>query len=447
MIWEGTGEQRSGRTIGGATADADGRYRTLPLPWRDLGVFCHAPGFISQDRWQLVIPLDEAEHREDFTLQRTVRLEGAIVRSDGAPARLSTIDRPLFFCASNVEPTSKSGDPRMLGDGELDLERDRWSTESERAMWISLWCDRTLLGRAALTEAEPAPDLVVDLSLLPEPEPRTTLELVVVDGASGAAVSEYQLEVARLLREALEGGEPSSRRTVTDAEGRTRIEGMRPGRYEVVVRAAGFAPRFTVVQARRDGAPIEIELQAGSERIAGTVVHVAGAPRTGWNVDLLAPDGTVALPHPEYRAVTNAAGAFEFPGVPPGDYLVVASAPPRIGAAAGAPAAARSRAGDRDVRLVVQPALQVTATLRFPEGVFPMYQLRVRDEGGVPLLDHTRPAQCIRCAGTTQTLLLPSGACSIEVLAPRHHGGPQRFVAIDGGEVVVEVTEVADGSE
>lgn len=441
-VWHGSGEQRTGSSMGGTTTNADGRYRTLPLPWRDLGIDCYAQDFIGQDRSQLVIPPDEAEHREDFQLQRRVWREGAIVLADGSPARLATIDRPLLFCASSVEPTPQVGDPRMLGDGKLDRERDRWSTDWEHARWISLWCERTLLGRAELTEAAPTPDLVVDLSLLPAPEARTALELVVVDGASGAAVAAYQIDVARTLHEALEGGEPTVRRAVRDAEGRARFEALRPGRYEVTIRAEGFAPSFAVVEARLDGKPVELALQAGSATITGVVVDAAGAPLSGRCVDLLTLDGTVALPHPEYRALTNAEGAFVLQGVPDGDYFVVSSALARFAHEAGAPAAARATAGDRDVRLVELPALAIKATLRFPAGVFPMYQLRVRDEMGVPLVDHTRPAQWMRCAGEQQTLHLPRGAFTVEVLAPRHYGGPVRFVAVDGGEVIVDVTEV-----
>lgn len=147
-------------------------------------------------------------------------------------------------------------------------------------------------------------------------------------------------------------------------------------------------------------------------------------------------EGTVALPHPEYRALTNAVGAFEFAGVPDGDYVVVSSTPPRLESAGGAPAAALASAGDRDIRLVDLPAVTLKATLRFPDGVFPMYQLRVRDEQGAPLLDHTRPAQWTRCAGTEQTLRLPRGAHTIEVFAPppsRRSGAVRRGRGRRGG--------------
>jgi len=197
-----------------------------------------------------------------------------------------------------------------------------------------------------------------------------------------------------------------------------RFEALRPGRYEITVRAEGFAPHFAVVAARLDGGSVEFSLQAGNATVAGVVVDANGAPLVGRWVDLLTREGTVALPHPEYRALTNAVGAFEFAGVPDGDYVVVSSTPPRLESAGGAPAAALASAGDRDIRLVELPAVTLKATLRFPDGVFPMYQLRVRDEQGAPLLDHTRPAQWTRCAGTEQTLRLPRGAHTIEVFAP-----------------------------
>ncbi|MBL8843109.1 MAG: sigma-70 family RNA polymerase sigma factor [Planctomycetes bacterium] len=442
MVWQGEGEKRSGFSIGSATSDANGRYRTLPWPWRDLGMTCFADGYAAQERALLVVHADERDHREDFTLERAVRHEGAIVLADGSPAKLRTLARTFHFCASNLEPTEQAGDPKMLGGGELDLANDRWSFTWEHARWVSLWCERKLLGRAAVTEAQPNPDLVVDLSDLPEPPRTTRLALEVVDGASGAPVAAYALQVARTFHEAMESREPSQRRTVEAADGRVTLEGLTPGLYEVVVRADGFAPRIALLTAPLEPPPLPqvIALAIGDAALSGSVVAEDGTPQAGVFVDLLQRDGTVALPHPDYRVTTNAAGAFAFRNVPSGDYLVGVQPPARLEGRRPAPAVVRARTGEDDVRVVLQAPVHVTLDVRFPKGVLPLYLMRVRNADGDLVIDGARPEQWSMCAGEQQALDVAPGAYTVELLSPRHHGGPVRFLAVEGERVVIEVT-------
>lgn len=447
LVWQGEGERRSGASIGSATTDAQGRYRTLPWPWRDLGITCLADGFAAQERALLEVHADERDHREDFTLERVVRHEGAIVLADGSPAKLRTIARNFHFCASSLEPTEQVGDPKMLGGGELDVERDRYAFTWEHAQWVSLWCERKLLGRAAVTQAEPNPDLVVDLSDLPEPPRTTRLALKVVDGASGAPVATYSLQVARTFHEAMESHEPPLRRAVEAADGRATLEGLAPGHYEVVVRADGFAPRFARVEAPLEPPPLPqvIALAIGDAALSGTVVGSDGAPLAGVWVDLLQRDGTVALPYPEYRATTNAAGGFAFQNLPSGDFLVGAQPPARLEGRRPAPAVVRASSGERDVRVVLQAPVRVTLDVRFPKGVFPLYLMRVRNADGDLVIDASRPEQWSMCAGEQQALDVAPGAYTVELLSPRHHGGPVRFVAVDGERVVIEVVPLPAG--
>lgn len=444
--WSGTGQQRSGSTLGMVTTGADGRYRSYPWPSRDLTVSCYAQGYQSGERWQVTIHADEREHREDFTLAPLVRREGAIVRADGSPAGLRLVERELLFCASSIEPTPDVGDPKMMGGGELDRERDRWSTDSERVRWVSLWCERTLLGKAAVTEESPAPDLVVDLALLPAPRPKRTLVFEVVDGANGAPVASYAVEFTRTVVEAQSDRGKTLHRQVDDEHGRCEFSELEDGRYDVVVRADGYAPKIATLAAPRDplAAPQTIELRAATAALAGVVVDQAGQPCAGIFIDLLTPDGSVALPWPEYRVTSNSAGAFAYAAVPPGDYLVAASPPQRRAEHGLAPAVAAARGGDTDVRVTMAPAVRVEVAIRFPTGVFPMYQCRVRDESGRPVFDHTRPGAWTLCAGESQTLWLAEGVHTVEILGERHASAPVRFHARDGAKVEVEVTARAE---
>ncbi len=444
MAWPAPGATSGGFSLCSVATGADGRYRSLPLPYRGLSLQCWANDHASEERFPLAIPPDEREHREDFVLARIVAWTGRVVQADGSAAPLRDIARELFFCASSLEPVDDEGDPRKFGGGDLDVANARYSCKGERVEWVSLWCEETLLGKAKLaTTGEPGvgPDLVVDLAKIPPPPPRSTLAIEVVDGASGEPVVDFTLALGRHFQETLGGGDAPVR--VQGGEAALEFPGLLLGRYEAEVRAEGFVPRLVtlVLDAAPRTAAQRIELFRATETIAGHVVDAQGRPLAGMQVDLLMPDGAVALPNPEYRVVTNIEGAFAFTSITAGTYLLNAHATAREADNAPAPAIVSARAGDRDVRVVMAPALLVTVQIRFPPGIFPEFQKLVRDEAGRPILDDYRPNAWMRCAGNQAQLRLAPGAYTIELLAPNHRCDPVRFVAVDGGEVTVEMVK------
>ncbi|MSR47218.1 MAG: carboxypeptidase regulatory-like domain-containing protein [Planctomycetes bacterium] len=393
-----------------------------------------------------MIHADEREPREDFALAPTTLLAEAIVVEDGAPANLRTITRDLLFVASQIEPVEGGTNPRMLGGGELDREQARYSYEGAHVAWISLWCDGVLLGKARVVEPGGGPDLVVDLARIPPPAPRATLAVEVVDGESGEPVVEYELRVIRHALESVGDGEATrefKRTGGTDAGASAEFHGLSLGRYEIEVRAAGYAPRLVALHhdATAGAAPRRIALCRPISSIAGHVVDAQGISVSGAMVDLLQPNGEVALPFPDYQTLTNVEGAFEFPFVATGDYLVNAHVETRAApdAPALAPAIVAASAGKSDVHLVLPPSLHVTVDVHFPSGIVSFFLPLVRDESDRPLLDFRPGSASGWCIGTRTELRLAAGAYTIELLAPNHRCDPIRFVAVDDGTVTVEM--------
>jgi len=440
---EGKGERRGGFPACDLAVGPDGSYRSLPLPYRDLWIECMATDHERTWRDVPAIPPDERLHREDFVLKPMRRIEGRLLAQDGNPARLRTVERELFFCGSNVEPNDSVADPRSLGGGKLDRANDRYSCKDEGLHWVSLWCDGVLLGRAEVKDEESSdgPDLVVDLSRIPPPERRASLVVEVVDGESGKPVTAYDVVVVRSRFVETASGHEPVRRAVVDENGRSEFADLLLGRYDVVVRAADYAPRFATLAVAEERSAQRVVLRRGSAPIAGRVIDEQGRAQTGIMVCLHEPGGEVALPYPDFQTQTNADGAFEFAALPDGDYLVVADAKQPAPEGALAPAALRVAAGRRDVELVMRQSVSVKLRFPFPKGVFPMYQMRVFDERGAPLIDDLRPSAWVQRAGEETDVRLPPGTCSVELFSPRHHAGPTRFTAAPG--VVIDLDVVA----
>ena len=129
------------------------------------------------------------------------------------------------------------------------------------------------------------------------PEATAGLSGVVLDD-SGAVIAGARVVAV------LESGEPVSRTAVTDAEGRFRLTGLRPGAYRVTASVAGFATVSRVVQATGG--------QTGTIRLV-----VGGAPAL--------PAGRGATPNP--RPVPSPSTTVEAAQPPP--------PPPPTGAAPG----------------------------------------------------------------------------------------------------------------
>ena len=206
------------------------------------------------------------------------------------------------------------------------------------------------LATRTLKHVGPGTPLAIDLAR------GGTIEGTVRDGDTGQPLGGVRVEArdgsALELRDEPEAGRVAS---VTDAEGRFRLEGLAAGVHTVTARAksAGFASRPGV----RVGARVEL-LMFPAATIAGTVTGPDGRPVAGASVHAVA---TTARRIRSRADATDARGQFEISGLEGGEYDVIALAPGL--APAVATGVAVDRRGEARVDLALLPGVRVTGRL------------------------------------------------------------------------------------
>ncbi len=122
----------------------------------------------------------------------------------------------------------------------------------------------------------------------------------------------------------LEGAEAEGIRqdgfTETDADGSYRLEGLRPGRYEVEARGGRQRMARAAVRLTAGTERLDLVVEAGTE-VSGRVVDAAGRPVGGAVVRLHMISGGEA-----FQATSAADGSFAFDWVPEGTYRLLAEA-------------------------------------------------------------------------------------------------------------------------
>jgi hypothetical protein len=159
----------------------------------------------------------------------------------------------------------------------------------------------------------------------------------------GASVQLLQLRYEGGRRRLVPG--PGSVRT-TDDLGRYRLYGLPPGRY--IVSAAignvgsedlpGYArtyypgtlnaadAQYVAIGTSQDVTNVDFSLQrTRTARIAGRILNAAGEPTTGGTVQLLPSARSAAVTSVPLGARLQNDGRFEFPNVPPGQYVIQAN--------------------------------------------------------------------------------------------------------------------------
>jgi len=113
-----------------------------------------------------------------------------------------------------------------------------------------------------------------------------SIEGVVIDGATGEAVRDFEITSASGVHDRMTGHHMWQLRERHSADGGFRIENAVPGDSTIFVRAPGYAPAVVPVQNVAPGALVSgvtVSLEAGIE-LAGVVVDAAGAPISGASV-------------------------------------------------------------------------------------------------------------------------------------------------------------------
>jgi RNA polymerase sigma-70 factor (ECF subfamily) len=426
---------RRGSSLGVLEIGEDGNYRSLAYDFNSFSMACYADGYVSVQRGPFPIAAGEREHREDFTLERAIVMTGRVLRPDGSPARLDLLSEPIAVWATEIDPRDwKNGPGHSEGGGRLLREEDRYEIAcrlgSER--FVSLWCRDALLGWSEIVTRGVGPDVTLDATRITGPAKTIEVTVEVVDSESGKPVPEYEVTFSRRKRDNLHYEQRGGRGACHDPSGRASVARLELGHYEIVVRAAGFAPKITraVVADEPDRAPLRIEVARPVAPLEGQVVDRNGAPVVNARVLLLDPQGLCALPAPECFVSTNADGRFAFAELPEADYLVLAETDEL------APAMLEAREGDEHAVLTLSPGVKVG--LRYEEFASSFgVQFVIRDERGVIVVDDDRPRG--RIVGGPSSVRLASGDYTAEAFAPGFASKPVRFTAAPGTIVTLKL--------
>jgi protocatechuate 3,4-dioxygenase beta subunit len=274
-------------------------------------------------------------------------VHGLVVGADGRPVPLARVVAVLPPPPSGAVRAGKDGTFSVRGL-PLDAREVRVTAEG-------------FLGR---TVSLPALSAGVDvdlgsIALAPRPARNDGLEVKVVDGAgrpvAGARVTATSLPYGLHL------GMPAEmhgvtgfeeREGTTDERGVARLEGLAPEKYDVIVRATGFAVEVTenVVVAQGRVERVTMKLSPGLS-ISGTLVRPDGGP---------AADGYLfALHQPSFRSyetVTSGAdGSFVLQGLDPGSYWLIAGHEEH-----GMGSDRKAKAGDTNVRISLSGSGELT---------------------------------------------------------------------------------------
>jgi RNA polymerase sigma factor (sigma-70 family) len=451
----------------------DGTYRSVALPWHFVHMHVLAwgrPELAQLETKFEEVPQGVTEFRRDLTVEAMTTLRGRVVTADGQPARLlqSVVPR-LGDDATRVQShetiavAAFAEDPRRRADaiqtlgrndpglvfldadhvyGTIAVAEDRYEIplRSAQLRFIALIARDQILGVAEIPTPPSAPDLVVDLALVPQQSLLHTLRLHVRSARDHApldAVHVHATAITRWPNGGL-GGEILNFKGSDDGLADRDLELPRMPCSIFVVRD-GYAGRNLCVDASRIGAPTEatVELQPVAGPLHVHVVDGGGAPLSGaW------PRFYRAADHEEATLIggnsTDEHGEATFTGFASGELLVVMEKPGYAAAAA----TATIDDEQSEVEVVLERGYDVTIHAQTAEGRNAGYgQLAITNEAGVPLYDHFRgDSGPIPLAGSK--FRLTDGNYTVRCLIPGGDGATQKFVAAPGAVVDVALAPI-----
>jgi RNA polymerase sigma-70 factor (ECF subfamily) len=419
-------------TIDRVVADEGGEFRSMPLPFARFSLHAAAPGFLGESR--------EAEAEEggrevqvDFTLEPARTLLGRIVARDGGSACLGRFGGELVVTGSGEDPAAPEARIRWnWRRGAVRREEERYEIEYDdpAVRFVSLWTGDTLLGFAHIVDLDHPPDLPVDLARVDSTRAVGELVVEAVDEATGDALPDFTVVVARTAAHLL-GLTAVSRSSAHAADGRLAIPDLEPAEYELQVFADGFAPRVVAARlaAHALSTTVVVELGRPSESLRGRILGEQARPVASASVMVRRTDGLPALPGSDAQAMTDRSGAFAIDGLPPGDCFVVAVADGL------APVCVRARAGSEGVVLTLQAGNIVTFHLqRLGEPFEGTYDYRVTEEAGVALFDLSGFN-----GGSARSVRLRPGRYTARFFVAGHRCDPVSFSVPSETSVPIEV--------
>ncbi|MGQ0551666.1 MAG: carboxypeptidase regulatory-like domain-containing protein [Planctomycetota bacterium] len=298
------------RAGGVSTTDADGRFEITGLAFGNYNITAIAKGYCrkSERTWA-----ERGEDSVELRLAPAGSVAGTVLGSDGRP--VAHFDLQARFHSDRHAPPSPRGNFRRISSSQGrfvldDLEPGFWCVavwakgyavsesrclrvhqgEQLEGLDVTLQLGAALTGRVVDDSGQAVPGAIVSLHPNREPE-------------------------AEFLRQP-DGGPLTRHRTVTDSDGRFRLDELTAQRVQVQV----DHPDYAVVRRDDIAIPAQAELELEGfvlERTAsveGVALDRAGVPLTGVVVRLYRIGG-MAL-----QVTTDGGGAFRFPRVRAGDY-------------------------------------------------------------------------------------------------------------------------------
>ncbi len=434
--------------------DAEGRYETVPLPYRRFYVQVDHQGYFDAGEF-VDVPAGDSTRELDFTLEAAPLLEGAILDQSGkraglrsrisaavSPSPPAVGDRRLKLFGSMERPEDQVkflASYHIEGRVLVDEDRFEYQLEQEGIRFLSLWWDDRWLGTAEVRRGE-VEDLRIDVRGIQAGPRPGSIAVWAIDVRTKRPVESYELSLLREDDDAIGRYQrvrlSPSQRTVKDSKGQCLIEELPPAVYRVVVRAPGRAAAWSEgLLGAGEELTIELPLVEAVASVAGRVTSPDGAPVISAVVYLLRPDGELALMLGDAQAKSNADGEFSFTDLPEGDYVVVARSGSKNDDLAPV---ARSVSAHPDARLELALVTGILVDLD-PQGPGGPYQYRLFDDAGFPVVDDVREGT--QRFGTPLQVRVSPGHYTAEILSPGYRSSKVPFVAEPGLLIKVPMVE------
>lgn len=322
-----------------AVTDAEGRFVWTDLPTGTYGVCAPASRFALGEAaagWESAVvtgcPVEAGKAGPEVVLRYrpggTVNVR-VVDAATGEPLPQPRLRWDLWSAPSPPRPPETSSEPRRGGRGLLCYEA--WHPGLYE---VYAWAEGYAGAREAVA-VRPGEVTELTLPLVPRGHGALTGRVTLPDGQTPAALARIYLE--RLYTDDprgqmpgytyLPGVIPTQAAAVTEADGRFVLPKCEAGRYQLVVRKAGYVPLVQEVQIVA-GQTQELTLalpQGGA--VAGRVLAADGQPASGKRVVLTAQEKRIEIFSPWYsyywpldlqQTLTAADGTYRLEGIPPG---------------------------------------------------------------------------------------------------------------------------------
>lgn len=304
-----------------ATADADGRYKTVALPFRSMRVRASAEGHDTDERSIEDLPRDVREYELNFDLRAIDAIHGRIVDLSGASADLRSIaeklgmfERLQLLLSWNDPTDANLQASRLPSGGKLDVESSTFVSYADTAQkpYLAVFAGRTCLDAVRVENGQKTATIAIDPKRMPEPKPFSKIVVIARSDATNEFVRSYDAKLS------CAGSDPDSTinyaaRAHEAADGKAVFDFVTAERGTLSITAPGFMPYSRPVVIEGKETTVEVTLAPIDAEIEGLIVDRAGRPIENAKVFVLLPTN-IAInvgesDHRPYR-LTSSEGRF-----------------------------------------------------------------------------------------------------------------------------------------